>query len=86
MIFIIFFIALLGVMLSQVPAYAYVGPGLGVTLAWTLWGPIAAFFTAIGILLYFPIRAFYKRYMRRKSQQADDMPAKDRDHQEIDKN
>lgn len=62
------FIALI---ISTSFAHAYIGPGLGVTLVGALWGPIAAFFTAIAILIYFPIRYLYRKRKHKKAQNID---------------
>ena len=57
-----FFISLALMIFAPSTAMAYIGPGLGVTLAWTLLGPIAAFVTGIGIVIYFPLRYIYRRH------------------------
>lgn len=50
------------------PAYAYVGPGLGVALVWTLLGPVAGIISAVAMVAYFPIRYYYKKYKKRKKE------------------
>ena len=54
-----------------VPAYAYIGPGLGVAAIWALLGPIAGIITAILIIAYFPARYFYKKHKHEKAAKAE---------------
>ncbi len=54
-------------LLLPLTAHAYIGPGLGVALAWTLLGPIAAFITAIALIAYFPMRYYYKKWKAKKN-------------------
>lgn len=42
-------------------AYAYVGPGAGITMLGALWAVILAVILAIGGILLWPIRAFLLR-------------------------
>lgn len=60
--------ALAAVCLAALPAYAYVGPGLGVALIWTLLGPVAGVISAIAMVAYFPIRYYYKKYKKSKKE------------------
>lgn len=46
------------------PAFAYIGPGAGITMLGALWGVIVAIALAIGAVLLWPIRALLRR--RRK--------------------
>ena len=50
--------------LAASPAFAYVGPGAGLTLLGALWGLILAVVVSVGFILLWPIR----RMMRRKRQ------------------
>jgi len=54
-------------------AMAYVGPGAGISLIGALVGLVAAIFTALGVVLSWPIRKVLKR--RRAGKQMQDNPA-----------
>ncbi|MGH6881360.1 hypothetical protein [Hypericibacter sp.] len=47
------------------PAFAYVGPGAGLSLLGALWGLLLALFAAVGFVVAWPVRRWLKR--RRKS-------------------
>jgi uncharacterized membrane protein len=47
---------MLGVTMVPAPAFAYIGPGAGVSLFGAAIGVIVAIFTAIGVVLFWPIR------------------------------
>jgi nicotinamide riboside transporter PnuC len=47
--------------LQPTPALAYVGPGAGLSLLGSVIGLLAAIFTAIGIVLSWPIRLVVRR-------------------------
>jgi hypothetical protein len=51
-------------LLAASPAFAYVGPGAGLTLLGALWGLILAVVVSVGFILLWPIR----RMMRRNRQ------------------
>lgn len=61
------FIALLCLLvLSSVPAFAYIGPGLAIPAVAIAFGmPTAIAFTVL-LLSYFPLRYFYKKYQHKK--------------------
>ena len=63
--------------LAASPAFAYVGPGAGLTLLGALWGLILAVVVSVGFILLWPIR----RLMRRNRQigPTGDQPAADDD-------
>jgi type VI protein secretion system component VasK len=61
--------------LAASPAFAYVGPGAGLTLLGALWGLILAVVVSVGFLLLWPIR----RMIRRKRQATADHQAVDDD-------
>ncbi len=42
-------------------AFAYVGPGAGITMIGTLIGIVVVIFGAIGAILYWPIRAMLRK-------------------------
>ena len=73
--------ALLGVgasaaVLAASPAFAYVGPGAGLTLLGALWGLILAVVVSVGFILLWPIRRMIRRNRRAAGDQqaADDDP------------
>ncbi len=47
-------------------AMAYVGPGAGLTLIGSLIGLVIAILTALGIILYWPVRALIRRIRGKK--------------------
>lgn len=51
--------------LSAVPAFAYVGPGAGLTLLGALWGLILAVFMSVGFVILWPFRKLLRRHKRR---------------------
>ena len=62
-------------LLAASPAFAYVGPGAGLTLLGALWGLILAVVVSVGFILLWPIR----RMMRRNKRAAGDQQAMDDD-------
>ena len=64
-----------GAALAASPAFAYVGPGAGLTLLGALWGLIVAVVLSVGFILLWPIR----RMMRRNRRAAADQQAMDDD-------
>ena len=46
------------------PAFAYVGPGAGLTLLGALWGLIAAVVLSIGFIILWPFRRMLRRSRR----------------------
>jgi len=55
-------LAAAGLAFGAAPAFAYIGPGAGLSLLGALWGVIAAVAAALLFLLLWPLR----RMMRRK--------------------
>jgi membrane protein implicated in regulation of membrane protease activity len=47
--------------LAAAPAFAYVGPGAGLTLLGALWGLIVAVVLSVGFILLWPLRRFMRR-------------------------
>jgi hypothetical protein len=47
--------------LAASPAFAYVGPGAGLTLLGALWGLIVAVVLSVGFILLWPIRRMLRR-------------------------
>jgi type VI protein secretion system component VasK len=60
--------------LAASPAFAYVGPGAGLTLLGALWGLILAVVVSVGFILLWPIRRMMRRNRRAAGDQADDDP------------
>lgn len=72
--------------LAPQPAFAYVGPGAGLSLIGSVVGLLAAIGTALGFVLFWPVRALYRRVKGRRDapspdagSPADQPPARDRD-------
>jgi hypothetical protein len=61
-----FFAALLAFGCAAFPAYAYIGPGLGVVAVYALLGPVAAVIAAVLMIGYFPARYYWKKYKAKK--------------------
>jgi hypothetical protein len=49
---------------AATPAFAYIGPGAGITMLGALWGVIVAVALAIGAVLFYPIRVIMRRFKR----------------------
>lgn len=49
------------------PAFAYVGPGAGISVLGSLLGILATIFVAIGAILFWPLRKYLKRRKLRRS-------------------
>jgi len=47
--------------LAAAPAFAYVGPGAGLTLLGALWGLIVAVVLSVGFILLWPVRKLLRR-------------------------
>lgn len=54
-------------LLGAGPAQAYIGPGIGVAMIWTLLGPLAGIITLIAIVAYYPLRYLYKKHKKKKA-------------------
>ena len=59
-------------LLAASPAFAYVGPGAGLTLLGALWGLILAVVVSVGFILLWPIRRMMRRNKRRRRRSAGD--------------
>ncbi len=57
----------LAIGLAAVPtaAFAYIGPGAGITLLGALWGVLVAIGLAIGAVVYWPVKVLLRRRRRR---------------------
>lgn len=64
--------------LAASPAFAYVGPGAGLTLLGALWGLILAVVVSVGFILLWPLRRLMRRnkqtYPTNDQQAVDDDP------------
>jgi hypothetical protein len=58
----------LGLVLFATPAFAYIGPGAGITMLGALWGVVAAVVLALAAVLMWPLRMLFRR--RRKGARA----------------
>jgi hypothetical protein len=47
--------------LAASPAFAYVGPGAGLTLLGALWGLVVAVVLSVGFILLWPVRRLLRR-------------------------
>jgi hypothetical protein len=50
--------------LLATPAWAYIGPGAGITVLGALWGVIVALVLGLGAVLMWPIRGLFRRRRR----------------------
>ena len=50
--------------LAASPAFAYVGPGAGLTLLGALWGLVVAVVVSVGFILMWPLRRLMRRNKR----------------------
>jgi hypothetical protein len=54
------------------PAWAYVGPGAGLTLLGALWGLVLAVVMSIGFVILWPFRRLMRRRKRKAASQTGD--------------
>ena len=64
-------VTVFGLIACSAPAYAYVGPGLGIAFVWMLFGPAAAIATTVAMVAYFPLRYVYKKHKSKKKKLAE---------------
>lgn len=57
-------IAAVMLLATAAPAFAYVGPGAGLSLLGALWALVAAVFAAVGFVVMWPIRKMLKNRRR----------------------
>jgi hypothetical protein len=57
-------VASLCLITAATPAFAYIGPGAGITMLGALWSVIVAVALAIGAVLFYPIRVIMRRFRR----------------------
>jgi hypothetical protein len=58
--------------LFATPAFAYIGPGAGITVLGALWGVVVAIVLAVAAVLLWPLRVLFRR--RRKRTRPADAP------------
>ena len=61
----------IGVSLFATPAFAYIGPGAGITMLGALWGVVAAVVLAVAAVLLWPLRVLFRRRRRARAGTAD---------------
>ncbi len=64
--------ALLAVAMQASPAFAYIGPGAGLSLMGSVIGLFVAVFSALGIILSWPIRILLRRIRGIRANQTQD--------------
>lgn len=64
----------LALSLLATPAFAYIGPGAGITVLGALWGVVVAVVLAVAAVILWPLRALFRR-RRRKPALATDLEA-----------
>jgi len=57
------------------PAFAYIGPGAGISVVGSLLGILATIFVAIGAIIFWPLRKFMKRRKARRESLANSATA-----------
>lgn len=62
----VFVIALAAAMGAAYPAFAYIGPGAGLSLLGTLWGVLVAILAALGFIVAWPVRRMLRRRRERQ--------------------
>ena len=60
------YLILLNLIITTIPAYAYLGPGMGAGVIAATVGIIVAIFAAIFGILWFPIKRFLKKLKEKK--------------------
>ena len=61
----------IGMSLFATPAFAYIGPGAGITMLGALWGVVAAAVLAVAAVLLWPLRVLFRRRRRARARTAD---------------
>ena len=53
------------------PAFAYIGPGAGITVLGALWGVVVAIVLAVVAVLLWPLRVLFRRLRHKPAHPAD---------------
>ena len=61
----------LGLSLFATPAFAYIGPGAGITVLGALWGVIVAIVLAVAAVVLWPLRVLFRRRRHKPAHTAD---------------
>lgn len=70
-------------LVMSAPAFAYVGPGAGITMLAALWGVLVAILAAIAAVLYWPIKSVLRKRRKKKlAAQSDTSDAVSREAQQ----
>ncbi|MEL6964773.1 MAG: hypothetical protein AAFO01_18630 [Pseudomonadota bacterium] len=56
-------------------AYAYIGPGAGLSMVGAVWGLLVAVLAAFGFLLFWPFRKMFKRTSANAETEPQEKPA-----------
>jgi membrane protein implicated in regulation of membrane protease activity len=54
-------LVLVALVSASAPAFAYVGPGAGLSLVGAFWGVLVAIFAALAFVILWPIRRFLRQ-------------------------
>jgi hypothetical protein len=57
--------------LFATPAFAYIGPGAGITVLGALWGVMVAIVLAVAAVVLWPLRVLFRRRRRKPARTAD---------------
>jgi membrane protein implicated in regulation of membrane protease activity len=69
-------IAAIALIAAATPAFAYIGPGSGISLLGGIWSVLVGIVLALAAILFWPIRLMIKRMRRRKNEETvDETPA-----------
>ena len=61
----------IGMSFFATPAFAYIGPGAGITMLGALWGVVAAVVLAVAAVLLWPLRVLFRRRRWARARTAD---------------
>ena len=69
-------IAAIALIAAATPAFAYIGPGSGISLLGGIWSVLVGILLALAAILFWPIRLMIKRMRRRRNErQVEETPA-----------
>jgi len=61
----------LGLSFFATPAFAYIGPGAGITVLGALWGVAVAVVVAVAAVVLWPLRVLFRRHHHKPARMAD---------------